>query len=195
MSQRLTPRESPGEEQRLAPAEDRMSEDRDRRQAGQPVVAAERVGVAEDVEERDVPGDGAERQVMAREAQRDRADDPGGRRRQQQRHRQREPRRQASFGRQQGRGVGADADEHRLPEGGDAGDPGEHDEPGDHDGREAGIGQQREPERRHAGQEGEGDDQEGGQAGQNTGGSEAGGHLTPRPRSGPSAGSARAGPG
>src|SRR5262249_41620313 len=48
---------------------EREGPERDRRDTGEPAVAAERVDVAEQKEDRDAPGDGAQRQEMSAEPQ------------------------------------------------------------------------------------------------------------------------------
>ena len=112
-----------------------------------PVVPAEPLEVAEQVVEADAPGDGAERQVVAGQAQRERRRGPA-----------RRPRSSASppaasshgdqpaGGGQIGRRVGAEADERRLPERGQAADAGQQHEPERDDAGQADVVRQRDRE-------------------------------------------------
>ena len=97
----------------------------DRRDAEQAVVLAQRVDVAEQVVQAQAPGDGGQRQVVARHAQRDPAQQQRGGDGEGQADPHREPGRDAVRQRQVGRGVGADADEGGLAERGQPGDAGQ----------------------------------------------------------------------
>ncbi len=137
-------------------------EQAERRQAAHPRVAAQRLQVAEDVIQAQTPGDGAQRQVVPRQAQRDRAQQPGDHRRHHQPQQQTQPGHQASrdggqrllharVGGDPGRGVGAQADEGGLAEGGHAADPGQQHQAHGHHRIQADVVQQRDGERRQKG--------------------------------------------
>ena len=115
----------PGQQEETAPLAQREAEQVQPRQTQQTVVLAQRFQVAHQVVQRQAPGDGRQRQVMARHAQRDGADDQRRRAADGQTDEQRQPRRQAGVQREPGTGVGADADKGRLPERGQAGHAGE----------------------------------------------------------------------
>ena len=70
----------------------RMAADPQRRDAVQPVMRAEPADIAEQIEESDAPGDGAERQIVTGKPDRDRADQAGGQHRHDQRSGQGQPR-------------------------------------------------------------------------------------------------------
>ena len=124
--------------------------DRERRDAGDAVIAAEEFQLAEQIKQPDAPGDGAERQIMAGQPHRDDAEQDGGDAADQQRERQRQPRRKAVGGRQHRRGIGAEAAKGRLAERGEAADAGQQHQPHRHQGGEADIVEQHDPERRDA---------------------------------------------
>ena len=124
--------------------------DRQRRNAGNAVIAAEEFELAEQIKQADAPGDGAERQIMSRQPHRDEAEHDRGDAADQQRQRQRQPRRQAIGRRQHRRGVGAEAAKRRLAERGEAADAGQQHQPHRHQRGEPDIVQQHDPERRHA---------------------------------------------
>ena len=132
---------------------ERQRADRDRRHAGDAVVAAERVHVAEQKVDRQAPGDGAERQEVAAKPKRYRAEKRRDQAGENERERKPEPRRGAGGSRQPGRRISADADEGRLSEGGEAGDAGQQhdaqrDQRVDADVVEQRDGELRRPERR-----------------------------------------------
>ena len=131
-------KERPAVQQRPAP-------ELQRRHAGNAVVAAQHVQIAEHVEERHAPRDSAKRQVVAGQPQRHRADYQGGQPARRQGRRQGQPGRPAELGGQQRRGVGAEAHERGLAEGRDAGHAREHDDADRHDGRNPGVVGQRQP--------------------------------------------------
>jgi hypothetical protein len=89
------------------------------------VVLAQRIEVAHEVVQRQRPRDGRQRQVVPRHAQRDRADDRGAQAGQREPDEQRDPGRQPGVHGEVGGGVGPDAHERRLPEGGEAAHAGE----------------------------------------------------------------------
>ena len=122
-----------------------------RRDAGNPVIAADQIEIGEGVVEADAPGDGAEREVVAGEAHRHRADQRGAGRRHQQPGGQAEPGREVVVFAHDRGGVGAEAEQGGLTERGHAADAGQHHQADRHDGGDAGIVQQRHPEGRHAG--------------------------------------------
>ena len=124
--------------------------DRQRRDAGNAVIAAEKFELAEEIVEPDAPGDGAERQIMAGQPHRDDAEDDGGDAADEQRERQCQPWRDAVGHAQHRGGVGAKATERRLAERGQAADAGQQHQPHRHQCGEADIVQEHDPERRHA---------------------------------------------
>ena len=124
--------------------------DAQRRKAGNAVIAAEEFELAEQIKQPDAPGDGAERQIMARQPHRDEAERHRGEAADQQRQRQRQPGRHAVGRGQHRRGVGAEAAERRLAERGEAADAGQEHEPHRHQSGEPDIVEQHDPERRHA---------------------------------------------
>jgi hypothetical protein len=121
-----------------------------RRDAGDAVVTAQKFELAEQVEQGDAPGDGAERQIMAGQAHRDQAERDRGDAAHQQRERQRQPRRYAVGRGQHRRGVGAETAKRRLAERGEAADAGQQHQPHRHQCREPDIVQEHDPERRQA---------------------------------------------
>ena len=129
--------EEPDQVEDLATRLQRHAEDLDRRDPGEAGVAAERLGRAEQEVEADAPGDRAERQVVARQLQRQRPERGGDRERDQQAGDQREPRRRAQPGDrcrqcvrgQHGGRVGAEADERGLSERRQPADAGQQHEP------------------------------------------------------------------
>ena len=124
--------------------------DRQRRNPGDAVIAAEEFELAEQIEQADAPGDGAERQIVARQPHRDEAEQHRGTAADQQRQRQRQPWRHAIGRRQHRRGVGAEAAKRRLAERGQAADAGQQHQAHRHQGGEPDIVEQHDPERRHA---------------------------------------------
>ena len=124
--------------------------DRQRRNPGDAVIAAEEFELAEQIEQADAPGDGAERQIVAGQPHRDEAEQHRGGAADQQRQRQRQPWRHAIGGREHRRGVGAKAAKRRLAERGQAADAGQQHQPHRHQGGEPDIVEQHDPERRHA---------------------------------------------
>ena len=126
--------DDPEQVEEAAPGAERDAEERQRRDAEQAVVLAEEVEVAEQVEQAQAPGDRRQRQVVARHAQRHPREDERGERGDGQADPDREPGRDAVGEGQVRRGVRAHADERRLAEGGQAGDPGEQHQ-ADHDQR------------------------------------------------------------
>ena len=108
--------QDPDEEIDCGRAAERDRSDRDRRNAGQPAVAVERVEIAEHEIDGDAPGDGAERQEMSAEPQRCCAQDRGSEAGQRQSKQQSDPRRAALHRRVPSRRVGADTDERGLAE-------------------------------------------------------------------------------
>ena len=124
--------------------------DRERRDARDAVIAAEEFQLAEQIEQADAPGDGAERQIVAGQPHRDDAEQDGGDAADQQRERQRQPRRKTVGGRQHRRGVGAKTAKRGLAERGEAADAGQQHQPHRHQGGEADIVEQHDPERRDA---------------------------------------------
>ncbi len=99
-----------------------------RRNAEDAVVFAQPLHVGHRVVQHQAPGDGGERQVVPRHAQRDGAEQQRGQDGQRHADRQRQPWRQAARHGQEGGGVGADADEGGLPERSQPGHTGQHDE-------------------------------------------------------------------
>ena len=124
--------------------------DRERRDAGDAVIAAEEFQLAEQIKQADAPGDGAERQIVAGQPHRDDAEQDGGDAADQQRERQRQPRRDAIGRGQHRRGVGAEAAKRGLAERGEAADAGQQHQPHRHQRGEADIVEQHDPERRDA---------------------------------------------
>ena len=124
--------------------------DRQRRDAGDAVIAAEEFELAEQIKQAEAPGDGAERQIVTRQPHGDEAERHRGDAAHQQRERQRQPRREAISRRQYCRGVGAEAAKRRLAEGGEAADAGEQHKSHRHQRGKPDIVQQHDPERRHA---------------------------------------------
>ena len=124
--------------------------DRQRRNAGNAVVTAEEFELAEQIEQRDAPGDGAERQIVAGQPHRDEPEQHGGGAADQKRERQRQPWREAISRSQHRRGVGAKAAEGRLAERGEAAHAGQQHQPHRDQRGEADIVQQHDPERRNA---------------------------------------------
>ncbi len=108
--------QDPDEEVDRNRAAERERTNRDRRDAGQPAVAVERIEIAEHEIDRDAPGDGAQRQEMAAEPQRRRAEDQRDEAGQRQSKEQSHPRRAALHRSVPGRRIGADADERGLSE-------------------------------------------------------------------------------
>src|ERR1700738_1118616 len=94
----------------------RKGADRQRRDAGDAVVAAEEFELAEQIEQPEAPGDGAERQIMGGQPHRDEAEQDRGDAADQKRKRQRQPWRQAGGRGQHRRGIGAEAAKRRLAE-------------------------------------------------------------------------------
>ncbi|MEY9899289.1 hypothetical protein ABIA44_003463 [Bradyrhizobium sp. USDA 329] len=119
----------------------------DRRDA---VVTTQELQLAEEIEQPEPPGERAERQIMAGEADGDQPEQNRQRSADHERQRQRQPRRQAVGRRQHRGGVGAEADEGRLSEGGQAADPGQQHEAHRDQRRKTDIVEQHDPERRHA---------------------------------------------
>ena len=99
--------------------------DRQRRDAGDAVIAAEEFELAEQIEQADAPGDGAERQVMPRQPHRDEAERDRGDPADDKRKRQRQPGRHPVGRRQHRRGIGAEAAKRRLAERGETADAGQ----------------------------------------------------------------------
>jgi hypothetical protein len=124
-------------------------EGRDRRDA---VMAMEQLEFAKQKIETEPPGDGAEREIVAREAYREQTQHQCGCARDGQCHRQCRPRRPAVAGRQHGRGERAKAAEGRLAERRQAADAGKHDQPDRDQRTEANVVEQRDPERGDAGE-------------------------------------------
>ena len=130
----------------LAPGVERQAEDREPGHAGHPGLAAEELEIAEEVVEADAPGDRAERQVVAREAQRDRAEEERDRAGEREPDEEREPRRQpVSRAEVRGR-VRPEADERRLPERREPAHPGEEHQPERDEAVEPDVVQQRDVE-------------------------------------------------
>jgi hypothetical protein len=121
--------------------------DRERRDARDAVIAAEEFQLAEQIEQADAPGDGAERQIMAGQPHRDDPEQDGRHAADQQRERQCQPRRKAIGRRQHRRGIGAEAAEGRLAERRKSADAGQQHQPHRHQGGEADIVEQHDPER------------------------------------------------
>ena len=124
--------------------------DRQRRNPGDAVIAAEEFELAEQIKQPDAPGDGAERQIVAGQPHRDEAEQHRGAAADQQRQRQRQPWRHAIGRRQHRRGVGAKAAKRRLAERGQAADAGQQHQAHRHQRGEPDIVEQHDPERRHA---------------------------------------------
>ena len=103
----------------------RPTADTQRRDIGKPGVPAEGVDVAEQQRDREPPGDRAERQEVAAEAQRQEADRQRGEAGQREGEDEAEPGRRAMRGGEPRAGVGGDADEGGLAERGRAADAGE----------------------------------------------------------------------
>ena len=125
--------------------------DRQRRDRGDAVIAADEFQLAEQIEQADAPGDGAERQIVAGQPHGDDAEDDGGNAADDERSRQGQPGRHAIGGGQHRGGVGAKAAERGLAERGEAAEAGEQHQPHRHQRGKADIVQQHDPERRHAG--------------------------------------------
>jgi hypothetical protein len=102
-------------------------------------MAPERIDVAEDHRNRQSPGDGAERQEVATQAQGEHADGQGGESGQQQREHQAQPRRESLRRRQPGGRIGGDADEGCLPERGGASDARQQHQSQRHQGADADV--------------------------------------------------------
>jgi hypothetical protein len=151
----------------------------DRGNAINPAVAAEGLQVAEDEVERNAPGDGAQRQEVPRQTQGDEAQ--GQRYRGGHHHAddQGAPGRHAVARGEVGRGIGTEADECRLAEGGQAADAGQQHQAQRHQGIEADVIDDGHRElARHQGDQAQGEDE----ADQGAIGSEDGGHLSGPPR-------------
>ena len=119
-------RERPDQVIDARPLSSRMPHERDRRQVGKPGVLAQQLHVAEHEVDRDAPGDRASRQVVARQAQRDRAEEQRHRGHQQQAEQRARARASAAvLGGQHRGGVGGEADERLLAERHHAGDAGQ----------------------------------------------------------------------
>ena len=129
----------------FARIDQRMAADPQRRNAGKPVMGAEPVEVAEQIEERDAPGDGAERQIVTGQPHRDRADQAGDDHGHDQRGGQRQPWRDAEMHGQHAGGVGAEADKGGLSERRHAADAGQQHEADRDQAGDADIVEQRDP--------------------------------------------------
>ena len=116
-----------------------------RRNAGHAVVAAETFHVAEEIEERNAPGDRAKRQVVARQAHGEGANDQRREAGDGERNRQANPRRQAEVRCQHGARIGAESDEGRLPERRHAADARQQHEAERNEARDADVIEQRHP--------------------------------------------------
>ncbi len=99
--------------------------DRDRRYAGDAIVAAERFQIAEQKIDRQSPGNGAERQEMSAEPKRDCAEQSGDNPRQRESKQKPQPGRGALCRRQPSGCISADADEGCLAERSQSADAGE----------------------------------------------------------------------
>ena len=136
---------APDEHEKRARVGQRIGTDHDGRDAGQAIVRAKPGRVAEDVKEGDAPGDRAERNVVSRQAHRERADHERAEARHEQRRGQREPGRQAPARREHRTGVRAKTHEGRLPERCHAADAGQQDQSQRHETRDRDIVEQRDP--------------------------------------------------
>ncbi|ETH82122.1 hypothetical protein L559_2967 [Bordetella pertussis STO1-CHOC-0017] len=138
--------EHPDQVVNMASAGQRPAEQADGLDAGDAVMLAEPVQVAEQVIQREPPGDGAQRQIMPRQPQRDQPQQERHHGRHQQAHRQRQPRRDVVLRGEQCRGVGAQAHEGRLAERGQAAHAGQQHQPQRHHGGQADVVELRDPE-------------------------------------------------
>ena len=136
----------------------RMRADPQRRDAGKSVMGAEPADVSEQIEKRDAPGDGAERQIVAGQPHGDRADQAGGDHRHGQRDRQGQPWRDAEMHGEHAGGIGAEADKGGLAERGHAADAGQQHQTDRDQAGNADVVEQRDPVVGH--QPGEGRDQD-----------------------------------
>ncbi len=114
------------------------------------VVLAEHLQIAEQKEQRETPRDRPERQKVARQPHRHRAEHQRDQRGQHDADDQREPRRHTEVRRQIGGRISADADERRLPEARHAADAGQQHEPDGDDRIQPDVVQQRDPVLGHA---------------------------------------------